>query len=152
MEIVDLALCLLDKGTQRDMEIFFGVAWMIWYNRNQIVHEGIGVSEDHIWETAIQMIKEFKGIGGWEINSNQRSEKVWTPPPVGFFKINVDGAVPSVDGHSGVGVVIRDWERKVIAAKKSPSIGSNCSGGNRSHCYGTRNDISKKYGFGKNHF
>ena len=48
MEIVDLALCLLEKGTQRDMEIFFGVAWMIWYNRNQIVHEGNGVSEDHI--------------------------------------------------------------------------------------------------------
>ena len=64
MEIVDLALRLLEKGTQRDLEIFFGVAWMIWYNRNQIVHEGNGVSEEHIWETAIQMIKEFKGIKG----------------------------------------------------------------------------------------
>ena len=96
---------------------------MIWYNRNQIVHEGNGVSEDHIWETAIQMIKEFKGTRSWDINSPQRNEKAWTPPPVGFFKINVDGAVPSVDGHSGVGVVIRDWERKVVAAKCLPLSG-----------------------------
>jgi len=43
------------------MEIFFGVAWMIWYNRNQVVHEGKGVFEDYIWETAIQKIKDFKG-------------------------------------------------------------------------------------------
>ena len=107
-EIVDLALCLLERGTQRDMEIFFGVAWMIWYNRNQIVYEGNGVSEDHIWETAIQMIKEFKGTRSWDINIPKRNEKAWTPPPVGFFKINVDGAVPSVNGHSGMGVIIRD--------------------------------------------
>ena len=105
---MDLALCLLERGTQRDMEIFFGVAWVIWYNRNQIVYEGNGVSEDHIWETAIQMIKEFKGTRSWDINIPKRNEKAWTPPPVGFFKINVDGAVPSVNGHSGMGVIIRD--------------------------------------------
>ena len=55
--------------------------------------------------------------------SNSCLLKAWTPPPVGFFKINVDGAVPSVDGHSGVGVVIRDWERKVVAAKSLPLLG-----------------------------
>ncbi|KAF3975971.1 hypothetical protein CMV_000800 [Castanea mollissima] len=31
-----------------------------------------------------------------------------------------DGVVPSVDGHSEVGVIIRDWERKVMAAKCIP--------------------------------
>ena len=44
-------------------------------------------------------------------------------PPVGFFKINVDGAVPSVEGHSRVGVIIRDWERKVVIAKCIPLLG-----------------------------
>ena len=42
---------------------------------------------------------------------------------MGFFKINVDGAIPSVNGHSGVGVVIRDWERKVVATKSLPLSG-----------------------------
>ena len=105
------------------MEIFFGVAWMIWYNRNQVVHEGKGVFEDYIWETAIQKIKDFKGTKNQDINNPQRNEKAWTPPSVGFFKINVDGVVPSVEGHSGVGVIIRDWERKVVATKCIPLSG-----------------------------
>ena len=96
------------KGNTEGHGDLFGVAWMIWYNRNQIVYEGNGVSEDHIWETAIQMIKEFKGTRSWDINIPKRNEKAWTPTPVGFFKINMDGAVPSVDGHSRMGVIIRD--------------------------------------------
>ena len=69
------------------------------------------------------MIKEFKGTRSWDINISQRNEKAWTPPHVGFFKINVDGAVPSVDGHSEMGVIIRDWERKVVAAQCLPLSG-----------------------------
>ena len=42
---------------------------------------------------------------------------------MGFIKINVDGVVPSVEGHSGVGVIIRDWERKVVATKCIPLSG-----------------------------
>nr|XP_023880943.1 uncharacterized protein LOC111993330 [Quercus suber] len=42
---------------------------------------------------------------------------------MGFFKINVDGAIPSIEGHSGVGVIIIDWERKVVAAKCLPLSG-----------------------------
>ncbi|XP_023897858.1 uncharacterized protein LOC112009757 [Quercus suber] len=69
------------------------------------------------------MIKDFKETKSWDINSPQRNEKAWTPPPVNFFKINVDGAIPSVEGHSGVGVIIRDWERKVVTVKCLPLSG-----------------------------
>ena len=69
------------------------------------------------------MIKDFKGTRSWDINIPQRNEKAWTPSPVGFFKINMDGAVPSVDGHSGVDIIIRDWERKVVVAKCLPLSG-----------------------------
>ena len=40
----------------------------------------------------------------------------WEPPLVGFYTINVDGAIPSTNGQSGVGLLIRDWNRRVIAA------------------------------------
>ena len=33
-DISDLALKIINQGTQRDLEIFFGVAWTIWYHRN----------------------------------------------------------------------------------------------------------------------
>ena len=36
--------------------------------------------------------------------------------PKGVFLINVDEAIPAMEGHSGVGVVIRVWENQVVAA------------------------------------
>ena len=49
MDIPDLAMEILHQGTQKDLEKFFGVAWRIWYNRNQVLHEANGTSETHIW-------------------------------------------------------------------------------------------------------
>ena len=47
----------------------------------------------------------------------QKNEvRAWKPPPEGVFLINVDGAIPAMDHHSNVGVVIRDWENQVVAA------------------------------------
>ena len=39
MDIIDIAMKIFESGTSRDLEVFFGVAWAIWYNRNKIVHE-----------------------------------------------------------------------------------------------------------------
>ena len=38
MDVIDIAMQIFDFGTSRDLEIFFRVAWAIWYNRNKIVH------------------------------------------------------------------------------------------------------------------
>ena len=48
MDIPDLAMEILHQGTQKDLEKFFGVAWRIWYNRNQVLHEANGTFETHI--------------------------------------------------------------------------------------------------------
>ena len=37
-----------------------------------------------------------------------RKEEKWTAPPLGVFKINVDGATSENERNSSVGVVIRD--------------------------------------------
>ena len=39
MDIFDVALDILKNGTNRDLEVFFGVAWSVWYNRNQVAFE-----------------------------------------------------------------------------------------------------------------
>ena len=39
MDISNVALDILRNGTNRDLEVFFGVAWSVWYNRNQVAFE-----------------------------------------------------------------------------------------------------------------
>lgn len=41
----------------------------------------------------------------------------WRPPPPGFVKVNVDGAVFSKENRSGVGIVIRNREGLVLASQ-----------------------------------
>ena len=42
------------------------------------------------------------------------------PPPLGVFKVNVDGASSNQDGSSNVGVVIRDSNGQIMAALSLP--------------------------------
>ena len=49
MDIIDIAMELVDLGTSSDLEVFFGVAWAIWHNRNKIVHEAFSHHPDQIW-------------------------------------------------------------------------------------------------------
>ena len=53
-DILDLAMEILHQGTQKDLEKIFGVAWRIWYNRNQVLQEANGTLKAHIWGVAIR--------------------------------------------------------------------------------------------------
>ena len=39
MDISDVALDILKNGINCDLEVCFGVAWSVWYNRNQVAFE-----------------------------------------------------------------------------------------------------------------
>ena len=60
MDIIDIAMELVDLGTSSDLEVFFGVAWAIWYNRNKTVHKALSHHPDQIWFFAKKYIHEFK--------------------------------------------------------------------------------------------
>ena len=116
IDIPDLTIEILHQGTQRDLEKFFGVAWRIWYNRNHVLYETNGTSEAHIWGAAIRMIEDFKEANGLDFKHKMDKKDHWKPPPVGLYIINVDGAIPLANGHSGIGVVVRDSDSKFVAA------------------------------------
>ena len=92
-----MALAIISQGAQSDLEKLFGVAWVI-------------------WGMAIRMIEDFKNANNLLATGKRNEVRALKPPPEGVFLINVDGAIPAMDGHSGVGVVIRDWENQVVAA------------------------------------
>ena len=58
MNIVDIAMEILDYGSSSELELFFGVAWAIWFNRNRIVYESSSQILDHIWSFAKKFILE----------------------------------------------------------------------------------------------
>ena len=123
MDIPDLAMKILHQGTQKDLEKIFGVAWRIWYNRNQVLHEANGTFETHIWGAAIHMIEDFKEANGLKIKHMGDKKDHWEPPLVGYYTINVDGAIPLANGHSGIGVVVRDSDSRFVAALSLPLQG-----------------------------
>ena len=123
LDVTDFSLNLMSQGTQSDLEKFFGVAWSIWYNRNQVVNEDCGVAADHVGGLAIRLIEDFKEANIQLIKPKGKRDKAWKPPPKDVYLINVDGAVPAMEGNSGIGIIIRDWNNQVVAALSMPLLG-----------------------------
>ena len=72
-DISDVALQILEKGTTCDLEVFFGVAWSIWYNRNLIAFESTCKLLSQIWSFANRFLHEHRGgMGGFEQGSSCR--------------------------------------------------------------------------------
>ena len=59
-EPIDIALDIIDKGSPSDLELFFAVAWSIWWNHNQVVHEDSGTPPSQVWEMANRFLGEYK--------------------------------------------------------------------------------------------
>ncbi|XP_023884264.1 uncharacterized protein LOC111996510 [Quercus suber] len=103
---LDSILYILSHATFQDLEIFFAIAWAVWFNKNRLVHEGSGLPP-----------MQPHGI----------LTKLELPHPAGLslpleliHKINVDGASSESDCSSSIGVVIRDSLGQVVAALCKP--------------------------------
>lgn len=116
MDITDVALKICECGITQDVETFFGVAWAIWYNRNQVVFESSCQLPIQIWNFAIRYLQDFKSASAICSHHQSLARKKWTKPPPRTFKINVDGATSENGKSSSVGVAIRDLTGMITAA------------------------------------
>ena len=73
-----------------------------------------------MWGTTIRMVEDFKTANNSSATTKEKQLREWRPPLEGFFLINVDNAIPAEDGHSGIGIVIWDWESKIAVAVSMP--------------------------------
>ncbi|XP_050286879.1 uncharacterized protein LOC126725906 [Quercus robur] len=69
------------------------------------------------------MVEDFKTANNSAAAGKEKQTRDWKPPPEGFFLINVDGGILAEDGHSGIGIVIWDWESQIVAAISMPLSG-----------------------------
>ena len=117
MDITDIAMRIMDKETNMDMEIFFVIAWSIWYNRNQVVYEQPYLTASQVWDYAQRLRCDYKDAITANLLRQQPPSVGWVAPPPNMFKINVDGAIADDDRRSSVGVVIRECRGIMVAAK-----------------------------------
>ena len=113
---VDIALDIIENGSSNDLELFFVVAWSIWWNRNQALFDDSDTSPTKVWVMANRILGEFKAACSLLVFSPSPAPSAWHAPPVGFFKVNVDGAAFDDGRPSCIGVVIRDSRGFLIAA------------------------------------
>ncbi|KAK9999142.1 hypothetical protein SO802_018745 [Lithocarpus litseifolius] len=117
LDVTDIAMQIMEKGSAMDLEIFFITTWSIWYNRNQVVHEQPYLTPSQVWDNAQRLRCDYKGAITANFLRQQPPVVGWAAPPPDTFKINVDGAT-TVDGkRSSVGVVIRECRGIMVAAR-----------------------------------
>ena len=66
-DLVDVALDFIVKGSPNDLELFFAVAWSIWWNRNQAIHEDSGSPPFQAWEMASKVMAEYKSACSYSV-------------------------------------------------------------------------------------
>lgn len=87
-EPVDIALDLIEKGSSHDLELFFAIAWSIWWNRNQANHEDSSFPPSQIWGLTSRILVDYKEACSLPSMQSALPLTNWRAPLLGFFKTN----------------------------------------------------------------
>ncbi|XP_075669920.1 uncharacterized protein LOC142639655 [Castanea sativa] len=85
-------------------------------NRNQAIHNDSAIPPSQVWETASRALLDYNASRLNTLPTHPPACPLWAAPPPGFHKINVDGATDEGEGHSCIGVIIRDSSGATIGA------------------------------------
>lgn len=115
-DISNIALKLLNNGTNQDLKTLFSTSWFIWYNRNQVIHEAIFRPPLQIQESTQWLSQDYKSVNSISPQKTISNQSRWTAPPSGYCKINVDGTTSQDHKPSSIGAIIRNSNGLVTAA------------------------------------
>lgn len=108
--------CLLDRLSTPELELFPVQAWLIWNQRNVIVHGGQIKDPRWLNKRAAEYLKDCKKAQeNLAIASTVSSRNVWQPPPPDVYKLNFDVAIFSDLKCSGFGAIIKNSTSEVMA-------------------------------------
>ena len=94
------------------------ICWDIWKSRNEVRHGGKRRLGSVIVRNSVKLLEDFLSANvkmNWPLFDVQITA-TWKPLPLGYFKINVDGALFTKSKQSSVGVIVRNEEGNVVAA------------------------------------
>ena len=100
----------MERVESHDLEVVLVQAWLIWNQRNRVVHGGKFHDPGWLNNQATKFLEEFQTasvlIGPSQ--GGQASWDIWQPPPPPTFKLNFDAALCSALNSSGFGAIIRN--------------------------------------------
>ena len=108
------------KLSEDDFELFLVQCWMIWNQRNSVLHESNLQEPAWLNARARNYIDENKGAQTQlEVPVSNRQPQVWQPPKGSVYKLNFDAAIFADMAASGIGAVIWNDKGEVMAALSS---------------------------------
>ena len=124
-DIRQLVETLTHKLNLEETEPFFVQAWLIWSQRNLVLHGGMLQDPSRLVQRAADLLKEFKEAQVQLVASlSAPRNSQWRPPAANGFKLNFDAAIFHDIHASGFGAVIRNDSGEVMASisAKGPAV------------------------------
>ena len=115
-DFLQLFEALVDRLSTPEMELFLVQAWLIWNQRNVMVHGGQMKNSGWLTKRAAKLLEEYKKAQATlKISCATPGSSYWKPPLQDVYKLNFDAAVLLNLNCSGVGAIIRNCDGEVMA-------------------------------------
>jgi hypothetical protein len=104
-------------GSVDETEVQLGMMalYHLWLVRNDARDEALIEDPRRTARRILALSEEWRDVQNEAAVSNPRVEEHWHPPPLGWHKVNADGAFSRDDKHGGGGVIIRDHHGAPLA-------------------------------------
>lgn len=126
-DVLQLFDYLMHRLEPEEMELFLVQAWILWNQRNCVLHGGELKDPGWLNTRAEEWLEESAQVQEQlAVTPRETRGNVWCPPPHPFFKMNFDVAIFKERGRLGFGAVIWNEHGEVMAALSA--IGPSVSG------------------------
>ncbi|XP_023911186.1 uncharacterized protein LOC112022794 [Quercus suber] len=108
---------LLLKLPTEELKIFLVQAWLLWTQRNSVIHGGNKQDPSQLAKRATKFLEEFKqSHEHLTVQTSVARCSRWNPPPGASFKLNFDVAIFQDIDALGFGAIIRNGLGEVMAS------------------------------------
>ena len=126
MPFRDLVSQVIQFNSDVLLEQFAIMCWLLWHKRN---HDRLHLPSEQygqVWTRAQAFLQEYLTVNTEEKTQRPKPPSAqWKPPVTNYYKLNFDGAIFKESNSGGIGVVIRDNTRLVIATLSQKVYGTH---------------------------